>query len=587
MVAASGRGTKRRRRWLIATGIVVVIVAWGLLIGIKMLSAYHHDKVGLAALEQVKANLSPGQLTSSASERLLDQAHVEFVSAQSDLSSPLFAPITVLPVIGRQFRSVQDLSTAAGTVSQVGSTLLSHVNGVLDDAHGSGPARVASLRQLSALSLSAGAQLAAIDTGPTQALVGPLASKRNQFVTQLDDVRTRLVKSAGVSAAVATILQGPQTYLVLASNNAEMRAGSGTFLEVGTASTADGTVQLNNLGPSGDHSLPEGAVKVTGDLQRNWGWLHPSLDMRNLGLTPQFNVTAPLAASMWAASTGQQVDGVLSLDVVGVHDLMEATGPVVVGGQTITADNVEQYLLHDQYAGLSEYGTSSNSRQDALGAIAGAVLRQLQGQTTNLKTLAQAVSSAVAGRHLMMWSKNPTDEDAWNVSGVGGVGGELAYQSVDVSLINVGGNKLDQYMQVHVAVSTKPSGADTAVTLTTRVTNTTPPDQSQYIAGPFLGSPVVYGEYAGVIAANLPGSARHLSYTGANSLAVNGVEGPTWVMGAPIDLRPGDSSTSVFRFVMPGHHGSMTLVPSARVPVEQWTADGKTFDDSVPATISW
>ena len=46
------------------------------------------------------------------------------------------------------------------------------------------------------------------------------------------------------------------------------------------------------------------------------------------GLTPQFNVTAPLAARMWTALTGQQVNGVMALDVVGVKQLLVATGPV-------------------------------------------------------------------------------------------------------------------------------------------------------------------------------------------------------------------------------------------------------------------
>jgi hypothetical protein len=43
----------------------------------------------------------------------------------------------------------------------------------------------------------------------------------------------------------------------------------------------------------------------------------------------------------------------------------------------------------------------------------------------------------------------------------------------------------------------------------------------------------------------------------------------------------------VFHFIMPGRHGMMDLVPSARIPTEQWTANGTTFDDARPTTISW
>jgi hypothetical protein len=569
---------------LIATAIVVVVVAWSLILGLRAMSAYHHDKSGLAALEQVKANLTPGDLTSSESVSLLDEAHTEFAAAQSDLSSPLFAPVSVVPVIGRQFRAVKALSTAAGTVSDVGSTFLTQVHGLLNQPHGAGPQRVASLRALGTYSLTAERQLAQIDTGPSQALIAPLNAKRNEFVTQLDDARSRLTKAAGVSAAVATILQGPQNYVVLAANNAEMRAGSGTFLEVGSASTSSGSVQLGNLGPSGDHTLAVGAVPVTGDLERNWGWLHPSLDMRNLGLSPQFDVTGALAARMWTASTGQSVNGVISLDVAGIRQLLEATGPVVADGRTVTADNVEQFLLHDQYAGLNGETAQSGARQDALGVLAGVVLRELQGQNTDLKSLANAVSSAVAGRHLMVWSANPVDEAAWVVSGVSGT---LTTQSVDVALINLGGNKLDQYMSIHTGVTTASDGANTSVTMTTRLVNATPSGQSQYIAGPFPGVPVGYGGYLGLVAANLPAAATHISVTGGGPLAAKGAEGPTWLAVVPDTIAQGATSTIVTHFVLPGHHGSMTVVPSARIPAELWTADGRTFADTASTAISW
>jgi hypothetical protein len=575
---------RHRLRWLIGVGVVVLVVGWLLLLGARSVSAYRHDKSGLALLQQVKADLSPGELTSSGSVQLLDEAHGQFTSAQSDLSSPLFAPIAIVPVIGRQFRSVKALSTAAATVSSVGSTFLSRVHQVLNQPHSAGPDRVSSLRELATVSTTSAAQLSRIDTGPPNALLSPLASKHNQFVTQLDDARNRLVKAAGVSAAVATILRGPQNYLVLASNNAEMRAGSGAFLDVGVAATSDGSVHLNQLGPSGARSLPVGQVTPTGDLQRNWGWLHPGDDFRNLGLTPQFDVTAPLAAKMWTSLTGQPIDGVLSLDVAGLRQIMDATGPVEVDGTTVTSDSVEQFLLRDQYVGLTVAAGASTTRRDALGQLAGAVLSSLQGQSANLTSLATSVSSAVSGRHLMVWSADPTTQAAWVVSGVSG---SLTAHSLGVSLINVGGNKLDPYLPVRVTVTATPSGADTAVTLTTTVSNTTPSGLSTYAAGPFPGNPAPYGSYIGLVTANLPAGASHITVTGAGPVAVEGAEGPTWLVAAPLTLDRGASATVVTHFTLPGSRGAALVVPSARIPPEQWTANGRTRDDGSSFTITW
>lgn len=578
------RRRRRRRRWLIAAAVLLLLIVWGGLVAARSVSAYHHDQRGLAALEEVKGHLSPGEVTASASIARLDQARAEFEAAQSDLSSPLFAPVSVVPVVGRQLNSVKALSSAAGTVSAVGSQFLGKVHVLLHAPHSAGPERVASLHQLEAASQSATHQLSSVTTGPSDGLVAPLARKHNQFVGQLDVARNRLSNAAAVSAATASILTGPQRYLVLAANNAEMRAGSGAFLDVGAATTSDGTVSVGQLVASGQHPLPVGAVPVTGDLARNWGWLGPSLDMRNLGTTPRFDVTAPLAAKMWTALTGQPIDGVIAVDVVAVQQLLVATGPVDVNGQEVSADNVTSYLLHDQYVGLTDNAADAGDRTDALGQLARAVLSQLQGQSVDLTTLAKSMSGAVAGRHLMVWSADPTDEAAWQAAGVSG---SLTPQSLAVSLINVGSNKLDPYVPVHVSVSTRADGVNTAVTVTVTTPNTTPPGESQFIAGPAPGSSLPYGAYTGLVTVNLPGPAGQVSMSGVPSVTVAGRDGPTWQVAGLVSVPAGGTSTVAVHFVMSGHQGSMQVVPSARVPSEQWQFGGQTTTDERPFTVSW
>jgi hypothetical protein len=90
-----------------------------------------------------------------------------------------------------------------------------------------------------------------------------------------------------------------------------------------------------------------------------------------------------------------------------------------------------------------------------------------------------------------------------------------------------------------------------------------------------------------VVADNLPAAARGISMTGTGPLSALGADGPTVLVAAPIVVHQGATATVVVRFHLPGTHGSMTLVPSARVPAEEWTYRGVQVTDDRPVTFSW
>lgn len=107
---------------------------------------------------------------------------------------------------------------------------------------------------------------------------------------------------------------------------------------------------------------------------------------------------------MWKANTGQSVDGVLAIDVQGLQELLSVTGPVTtVSGAVVSAGNVDQLLLHDQYAGET-YSSDSTNRVDELATLASATLHALEDQPFSLHTMADALSAAAAGRHVLLWS---------------------------------------------------------------------------------------------------------------------------------------------------------------------------------------
>jgi hypothetical protein len=495
-------------------------------------------------------------------------------------------PVEILPVIGRQLRSLQALSNAAAQVSHIGVTVVTRAHEILGAPHTDGQARIVVLRALSDLAASTDRRLGTIDTGPSVALLGPLATKHDTFVRDLASLRTRLQSAAATTAAVAGILQGPQSYLLLMSNNAEMRAGSGGFLTIGVLDSEAGVLHLSDVQQASSLTLPAAGVPVGTDLQQLWGWARPGADARNLGLTPQFDVTGSMAASMWLASTGQHVDGVMAVDVLALQQVLQVTGPVsLAGGTTVGAQNVVPLLTHDQYVGLSDAVTPgvTQVRTDELGAIAHGALSALQSESLDMRSLANAMAAMAAGRHLMAWSSRPSTESAWQGAGVAGV---ITGDTAMAAIVNRGGKKLDQYLSVDVSLRFVPRQRATDATLSVDLRNQTPPGQSQYIAGPYPGLGTVYGEYTGLLALNLPAVASDLRLGGGQQPVAVGAEGPAWLISARVDVIAGQDQRLVVTFRLP-KHGSMTVAPTARLSPEVWDVGDKRFTDAAPVSVNW
>ncbi len=71
----------------------------------------------------------------------------------------------------------------------------------------------------------------------------------------------------------------------------------------------------------------------------------------------------------------------------------------------------------------------------------------------------------------------------------------------------------------------------------------------------------------------------------------SGPEGPTILEGANLDILQGATQSITFNFVLPEAHGSMTVVPSARIRPATWHVADPAGSIDVPGrpapTITW
>ena len=572
----------------------VLVVLWLAVVGFRLVTGAADARRGVEALERVSER-STGSLTSFvesvgspddpdtvAVRADLEEATDAFRSAEGAASSPVLAPLKVVPVLGRQIRSMEALSGAAATTTDASLTAFEELSGIAEADSATPEARLAAGASTQEVLAELAAGVSDLDLGPKEGLVGPLAEAYDRFDAELLELRGTVDRALVGVTGVNQFLVGPSRYLVLAANNAEMRAGSGMYLQAGELGVLGGRFSMTELQPTAQMVLDAPGTTVDPDVAALWSWLEPEREWRNINATPRFDESARMAADMWAASGHEPVDGVIAMDVVGLQRMLQLVGPVEITDAdgtvtTIDADNVLTQLLLQQYLGAG----STDERRDRLSLVGQTVFRALDERGYEPGQLLQALQSAGRGRHLLMWSSDPVEQAGWEALDTSGA---LTGDSLLLSILNRGGNKLDQFLDVTAQLTSVPNGDDRRVSVTVTATNRAPENLPQYVGGPYPGLDTVSGQYVGIVALTVPKAATAPAADGAE-LFLSGEDGPTRLLGTRIDVARGASATVTFSFDLPPAEDQLVVVPSARVPPVQWTAGGDTWKDRVPRTV--
>jgi hypothetical protein len=562
--------------------VAAVIIAWLVAVALFLLRVDRHVRDGVAAVSAAQGSLNASTISDPKSPDVLAPVVRAFGAAHRDLDSPLLAPLRIVPIAGRQLRAIRNLANAAEQVGSIGEGAITHARAALRAPHGTGPQRVAAIEALAGAASDADVRLAHVSLGSRSHLIGAITRRYDDFATRLARVRTGVHKGAIAATQTAALLRGPSQLLLLAANNAEMRNGSGMFLSLTQVDVTNGTLKIGRVYDSGDLQLPAGAVPLSGGYATVWGDYLADQDWRNLALSARFDETAALAARMWKAKTGVDVQGVLSLDIAGVQMLLEGTGPVYTAGMDVTPSNVVQFLMHDQYLGPGV----NTTRHDDLGQIAQAVVQAVQRGGFDTAAVGKALPSVVAGRHLMLWSADPSTETGWVTAGVSGA---LADNTLLVGVQNMGANKLDRFLTFSSDVRVAP-GPLTKVTVVFHLTNAVPPGQPSYIDGSGTAG-VPPGTYYALDTLTMPVAAGNVLVDGAPVANNSGTDGPTRVVATLRKIPAGGKSDVTVTFTLPGAHGRLQVegsgrVPAATVRVHQDGPERTTAEDERPV-IAW
>ena len=297
---------------------------------------------------------------------------------------------------------------------------------------------------------------------------------RDAVTTVQDKLRavSATTRRAADAADLAPRILGdgrPRRYLLVIQNPAESRATGGFIGNFGELVAQDGRISLQKFGslenlrdngvPFNDRKLgaPADFTKRFSDRMPDIkSWLH-------VNITPDFPTAARLMETLYPQSGGQSVDGVLSVDPVGLAALLKLTGPVSVAGwqEPLTAQNIVRVTTRDQY----EPNRSYDERRDFLGAVAETVWRRVS--STNLGTpyaIADALGPAAGGRHIQLSLRRADEERFVRRLGIAGAVTPGRSDSLLFVNHNAAGNKVDVYLRRSIAYHVKldPVGDGTA-----------------------------------------------------------------------------------------------------------------------------
>jgi hypothetical protein len=362
---------------------------------------------------------------------------------------------------------------------------------------------------------------------------------------------------------------GPRTYFMGFQTNAEARGTGGLLGAFGILRFDNGTTTVDTLGVNDELYGATNPIDLGPEYTLKYGFTNPTTDSRNSNQSSHFPYAAQIWKSLWAQQSGTNVDGVIAMDPVALSYILSAVGPVTVpGGEVVTKDNVVELTESTAYA---RFPTDQRARQKYLQEIASAVVRKMTGKIESPRNLLDALGKAVGERRIAVWSGSPAEQTMLEATPLAHTIPDDPAPYAEVVINNLGGNKLDYYLERSLEYVADGCNGDTRESsVTIRLKNAAPsgplPDYVASSPGLLPSLPI------GVPHGTMLTSVRLLATQGATLVSViaNGQRLP-----AITDTELGHPSFEVQVAIPPGKSGELsfhlsepTSPGTPRVPIQ-------------------
>lgn len=378
LLASGFRNSSRkyRRGWLIAGGVVaVVVVASAFAVAVvgwqartDLLSAVNHTTAAVSATQS-------GDTAQATHD--FDEAAARFNTVASDTDVWWLAPARAVPVVGQNLAAVRDAATAGGKLTR---TAANTTEGVDYDRirRPEGGIDLAVLESFGGAVDEAAGTLKEADTKVANLrspwLVGILSHRLDQFGTRVQELRseTEMAQLAIAKAPAILGAGGTRRYLLLLGNPAEARDLGGHLGNWAELTATDGKIDLVEVGQPMELEQPISAgIPDEESFPASLLAMRPLLFPQNWGSSPDLPTVTRLAASLYQQRTGRAVDGVFYADPYAFAAFVSLTGPVPVPGLPfmLGADGAAEFLTKTQFQAFAQESQADRALNELVSTV--------------------------------------------------------------------------------------------------------------------------------------------------------------------------------------------------------------------------
>ena len=400
--------------------LLVAVVVYGAALAFSVIQVVAETNQAMTSLKEAKAEGT--LLRFESANRALADAQGSFAEARR--FSPFLKTAVFLPLIGSTIAQSdelitagQDVVTSLQSVSDIGKSVL-QLSG-LSEAYfeevkrGTRPrvsfsdltpeakhlvlARLsASSNQFSLLS----SRLALVQDELEELLHKSSVDASVEFISvakeDLSETQ-KMLERASLFTDLVPVFAGVQKtahHLVLFLNNTELRPAGGFVGNYGIATVTNGS--LDSLKTADVYALDrlaeaqKGFVKEPAPFALQKYNATPYWYFRDANWSPDFSVSAQKLIAKYKEETGvlpaalrgtipytDTVDGVIAFTPTFAARILNMVGPVTIGGQTFTAQNMADKLEYQVEYGYAAQGIPEAQRKEVIGQLVDAVVKKL------------------------------------------------------------------------------------------------------------------------------------------------------------------------------------------------------------------